>query len=197
MSCLEIPPYFMLIALLAALLIGAVMKYMGKNLKTERRSNVRNFSIIGLEFIAKHEEFDKTIKGIFRLTASEQKCVLQKLRSILWLDFLFMPAAFGSIFCISMYVACGLYPGSFGARFFALSAWLVAVPWLLDIFENVVILWRVWEIEQSHITDQELKDGAFKRMYKLYVPAVWIKWLLASVILCMALFMAFYLLIAG
>lgn len=194
-NCLQIPPSFMLIAILAALLIGAAMKYMQKHLKTVRRTTSRSFSIIDLEFMAKHEDFDKTIRGIFDLPATEPKSVLRKLKSILWLDFLFMPAAFGSIFFISMYVACRPDSGSFGAPFFAFSAWLVAFPWLLDIFENLVMLWRVKEIEHSHTSGQELKTESFKKLYQWYTAAVWIKWLLASVILCMALFMAFYLLL--
>lgn len=196
-NCLQFPLSFMLIAILAALLIGVAMKCMQKHLKTVRRTTLRSFSIVDLEFMAKHEDFDKTIRGIFYLDDSEQKKVLQKLKSILWLDFLFMPAAFGSIFFISMCVACRSESGSFGAQFFAFSAWLVALPWLLDIFENLVMLWRVKEIEHSHASGQELKTESFKKLYRWYTAAVWLKWLLASVILGMALFTAFYLLISG
>ena len=102
---------------------------------------IRKFSIIDLEFPASGLELVTFIKGIFLLPVELSKKSLRALRGQLYLDFLFMPALYGSIFLLCMKVS--LKMSSFGHGLFAVLAWLQCIAWVCDITENIYLLNKI------------------------------------------------------
>lgn len=99
---------------------------------------MRTFSILDLEFPSSPKDIPSLVKGIYALPAPQRQRTLTALRGQLWLDFLFMPAAYGSIFLLCMEVAGKM--NETGQVFFTWLAWLQIVPWLCDIVENIYLL---------------------------------------------------------
>lgn len=122
------------------LLISFIMSLQGENFYT-MHVVVRKFSIIDLEFPASALELVTFIKGIFLLPVELSKKSLHALRGQLYLDFLFMPAAYGSTFILCMKVSMKMT--SFGHGLFALLAWLQFIPFLCDIIENMYLLNKI------------------------------------------------------
>ena len=124
----------------AMLLISFIMKIQSANFYT-MHVVLRKFNIIDLEFPASAQELVTFIKGIFLLPPELSKKSLHALRAQLYLDFLFMPALYGSIFLLCMKVS--LKMSSFGHRLFAILAWLQCIAWLCDIIENIYLLNKI------------------------------------------------------
>ena len=124
----------------AMLLISFIMSLQSTNFYTVDVV-VRKFSILDLEFPASALEIVIFIKGIFKLPADLAKKTLNALRGQLYLDFLFMPAAYGSIFILCMKVSMKMT--SFGHGVFAILAWLQCIAWLCDIIENIYLLNKI------------------------------------------------------
>lgn len=101
----------------------------------------RKFSIIDLELPASPVEVVNLIKGVYKLPVQESQKTLKALRAQLYTDFLFMPAAYISIFLLCMQVSLKMV--SFGHSFFAMLAWLQIIPWICDIIENVYLLHKI------------------------------------------------------
>src|SRR5689334_4300544 len=68
----------------------------------------RKFSILDLEFAANAKEINNIIQGIFSLPNAQALKVVKALKGQLIVDFLFMPAAYGSIFLLCMRTATKL-----------------------------------------------------------------------------------------
>jgi hypothetical protein len=102
---------------------------------------IRKFSIIDFEFPASAQELASVIKDIFSLPTALTKKTLRALKSQLYLDFLLMPAIFGSIFILSMKVSGKML--YFGHGLFATLAWLQCIAWLCDVIENVYLLNKI------------------------------------------------------
>lgn len=95
----------------------------------------RKFSILEMEFPAKPYELERLINGIYALPEEAPKTI-KALRMQLLLDYLlFIPAAYGSIFLLAMYVANNTAT-DFGACSFAVLAWAQIIPFVLDYAEN-------------------------------------------------------------
>jgi hypothetical protein len=124
----------------AMLLICFIMSFQSTNFYTMHMV-VKKFNIIDLEFPATALELVTLIKGIFLLPVELSKKSLHALRQQLYLDFLFMPALYGSIFLLCMKVS--LKMSSFGHRLFAILAWLQCIAWLCDIIENIYLLNKI------------------------------------------------------
>lgn len=124
----------------AMLLISFIMSLQSVNFYT-MHVVVRKFSMIDLEFPASALELVTFIKGIFLLPVELSKKTLRALRGQLYLDFLFMPSLYGSIFLLCMKVS--LKMSSFGHRLFAVLAWLQCIAWLCDIIENIYLLSKI------------------------------------------------------
>lgn len=99
---------------------------------------MRRFSILDLEFPGSPNEIPTIIKGVYALPVVQQAKTLAALRGQLWVDFLFMPAAYGSIFLVCIKVAEKMNPA--GTSLFTWLAWLQLLPWLCDIAENIYLL---------------------------------------------------------
>lgn len=99
---------------------------------------MRRFSILDLEFPGSRYEIPALIKGVYALPVDQRSKTLSALRGQLWTDFLFMPAAYGSIFLVCIKVAEKMNPA--GTTLFEWLAWLQLLPWLCDIIENIYLL---------------------------------------------------------
>ena len=124
----------------ATLLISLLMSLQSANFYT-LYVVIRKFSIIDLEFPVSALELATYIKGIFALPAEFSAKTLRALKGQLYLDFLFMPAAYGSIFILCMKVSMKLT--SFGHWVFAVLAWLQLIAWVCDIIENIYLLNKI------------------------------------------------------
>jgi hypothetical protein len=102
---------------------------------------LRSFSILDLEWPASPLEIVNLIKGIYLLPAPDSRKVIKALRAQLYIDYLFMPAAYGSIFILCMQVSWKMPPA--GAAFFSVLAFLQVIPWLCDIIENFFLLGKI------------------------------------------------------
>lgn len=127
---------------------------------------VRKFSIIDLQFPASCKEIPELIKGIYALPAPQQLRTLSALRGQLWVDFLFMPALYGSIFLLCVQVANKMTPA--GEIFFECLAWLQLIAWLFDAMENSYLLGKI----RPDVTPST------KEVHRAYQQMVFAKWIL-------------------
>jgi hypothetical protein len=100
---------------------------------------VRKFSIMELEMPATSRELYNLITGLFRLPPDESKKSLRALRGQLWLDFLFMPLAYGCIFLLCWRVANKMQLPAGKYIFLAFAAGQL-IAWICDIIENLFLL---------------------------------------------------------
>ena len=123
-----------------ALLINFIMTFQTRSLYL-MHVVIRKFSIIDFEFPASASELTSLVKDIFRLPPQLAKKSLTAFKSQLYIDFLFMPAAYGAVFILCMKVSSKMI--YFGHNFFILLAWLQLVSWLLDIIEKIYLLNKI------------------------------------------------------
>jgi hypothetical protein len=124
----------------AVLIISSIMKSQESRFVT-RVGTIRKFSILDLEFPSSGLDLANNINGIYKLPENQPDKVLRALKNNLFLDFLFMPAIYGCIFLLCMYVAGKTkYPGN---DIFAIAAWLQFAAWLFDIIENCYLLYKI------------------------------------------------------
>jgi hypothetical protein len=129
---------------------------------------MRRFSILDFEFPASPNEIPAIIKGVYALPVVQQAKTLSALRGQLWVDFLFMPAAYGSIFLVCIKVAEKMNPA--GTSLFTWLAWLQLLPWLCDIVENIYLLRKT----------QPNVPASTKTVHKAYQWLEITKWGIAS-----------------
>ena len=112
---------------------------------------LRRFSIMDLEWPASPRELVNLLKGMYELPGKKQQKAISSLRKHLYTDFIFMPAAYGSIFLLCMHISWKMT--FIGPYIFAALAWLQVVALLLDIIENIYLLKRIRpDITESTIT---------------------------------------------
>lgn len=131
---------------------------------------VKKFSIMDLEMPATARELVNLIKGLYKLPEDVSKRSIRALKGQLYLDFLFMPCAYGSIFIICMLVS-GKMQMSFGMNVFSVLAWLQIVPWICDIIENIYLLRKIKP-------DPVLSSDA---VHKAYLIMEGVKWSIALI----------------
>lgn len=102
---------------------------------------LRRFSIMDLQWPGSALELQNLIHGIYRLPAKRSTTVVNALKKHLYADFLFMPAAYGSIFLLCMKISWKM--DYFGPEIFAFFAWLQIIPFMLDIYENIYLLQKL------------------------------------------------------
>ncbi len=103
---------------------------------------IRRFSIMDLVFPASPLEVVLLIKGIYGLPVKRRKKTLQSLKAQLYIDFLFMPAVYGTIFLACMKVSLVMKSFS-GQELFADLAWIQILPFICDILENIYLLNKI------------------------------------------------------
>lgn len=122
------------------LLLKLVMSFQNRNFFT-KHVVIRKFSMLDLEFPPSAEELVSFIKDIYNLPAQLAVKTTRALKTQLWLDFVFMPALYGSIFILSMKVSMMMF--YIGHKLFAIFAWLQFIAWLCDIIENIYLLNKI------------------------------------------------------
>jgi hypothetical protein len=127
---------------------------------------VRRFSIMDLEFPATAKELVTLIKGLYRLPKKEQsQQSVRALKGQLYVDFLFMPFAYGTVFLLCMQVANKMELPA-GRGVYVVLAWLQGVSWLCDIIENAYLLQKIKPEPVESTT----------AVHKAYVRLEMIKW---------------------
>jgi hypothetical protein len=127
---------------------------------------VRKFSIMELEVPATSRELYNIIYGLFQLPPDASKKSLRALRGQLWLDFLFMPLAYGCIFLLCWRVAYKMQL-PVGKYIFLAFAVVQLIPWICDIIENGFLLSQLRrdvkeiskELHHSYLFMEALKWG--------------------------------------
>ncbi len=156
-----------------AFILTILMERFGKNLRT-RIGTFREFGILDLEFPSNCKEIPSIINGIKKLPeAAQQTRVRKSLLSILYLDFMFMPAIYGALFLICMLVAVKSHDFPKEQYFFAGLAWAQLFAWCFDIFENICLLWC--------LRKKDLGADLPQRLHHAYVIIVWSKWAIALI----------------
>jgi hypothetical protein len=143
------------------------MLYYQKSFFT-RDGVTRVFTIRDLEFPSSGNDLADILNGIYKLPQSGN--IISALRKNLFVDFLFMPATYISLFILCMAVSHKMN-SQFGRMGFQIFAWLQFLAWLLDIFENVYLLRKT----------KPNVEAPSKSSFLVYSFAVHIKWAIALV----------------
>jgi hypothetical protein len=155
-------------AFLVMLITAAIMSALERRFRTHRVIN-RSFDIMDLEFPVDADELCLVINGIYRIPEQDIAKSVRALKTQLIVDFLFMPAAYGTIFLmcrvVSFYVPDGWH------EFFLALGYVQLLAWICDIFENIYLLGHIHPYEK----------GEKIRFYRLYQFFVYIKWLTALI----------------
>lgn len=162
----------------AMLLLNYLMSFQSKSFYTEHVV-IRKFSMLDLEFPASALELVTYIKGIFKLPAGLAKKTLKALKGQLYFDFIFMLALYGSIFILCMKVSMKLT--FFGHGLFAFFAWLLFIPLLCNIIENIYLLNKIRP-------DPVVSKPAIHKGYQILQMGKWIIALTAAVCSIAAIF---------
>lgn len=101
----------------------------------------RKFSIMDLQWPASPLELVNLVDGIYKLPLPKQQRTLRALKKHLYVDFIFMPAAYGSIFLLCMNISWKMSLA--GPYLFAGLAWLQIVAFILDVIENIYLLKKI------------------------------------------------------
>jgi len=137
------------------LLAAFIMTWQSQYFYTNNQVVIK-FNILDLQFAASAKKLVTIINGIYELpppdkksSVPESKKVIKALRGHLWVGFfLFMPAAYGSIFLMCMKLAHKMYFFDHaGFRYisfvFSFLAWLQIVAFLLNAVENIYLLGKI------------------------------------------------------
>lgn len=101
---------------------------------------LRKFNITDLELPSSVKELPNLINGIFALPDEKKRKSISSLKGQLYVDFIFMPAAYGAIFLLCMNVS---HKMTLGKELFAALAWLQLIPFALDVIENIYLLNKI------------------------------------------------------
>lgn len=137
------------------LLAAFIMRWQSQYFYTNSQVVIK-FNILDLQFSASAKKLVTIINGIYELpppdkksSLPESKKVVKALRGHLCVGFfLFMPAAYGSIFLMCMKMAHKMYfsdrAGFFYISYvFSFMAWLQIVALLLNAIENIYLLKKI------------------------------------------------------
>ncbi|MBX3253228.1 MAG: hypothetical protein KF862_03720 [Chitinophagaceae bacterium] len=130
----------------------------------------RSFSIMELEIPATGQELVNIIKGIFKLPGNDGRAAVKAVKNQLYLDFLFMPLAYGSIALVCLRVA-NKVSQEWLKYIFIFLAVLQLVAWLCDIVENIYLLKKMGEGDAVSLPA--------KQVHKAYIIMVSSKWAIA------------------
>lgn len=124
------------------------------------------FSILELEMPATPKELVNILRGLYKLSEKEKaKKAISSLKGQLYVDFLFMPCMYGTIFILCMLVSHKMQL-SFGNKVFTIFAWAQIIPWICDIIENIYLLRKI----KPHPVESSLS------FHKAYLRMEYIKW---------------------
>jgi hypothetical protein len=175
-------PLWFCLALGAALLLSLLLEQIETRFVKNKARKEQPFTMLDLEFPADRQDLERVLWDIARLGEARALRVRRAIRTHLFLDYLFMPFAYGAIFFLSMLVAGKFPAGSAGQTGFALLAWAQLIAWACDIAENAV-LWR--QVRQD-------PQPMSKLVFNSFVTLVWGKWGIALAGVALGLSMAAY-----
>lgn len=165
-------------------MLNYLMSFQSKNFYT-KHVVIRKFSMLDLEFPASPAELVIYIKGIFQLPGGLAKKTLNALRGQLYFDFIFMLVMYSSIFILCMKVSMKLT--SFGHGLFAFFAWLLFIPLLCNIVENIYLLNKIRP-------EPVVSKPAVHRGYQIIQMG---KWVIALTVVVCSLAAIFYFWLIG
>lgn len=139
----------------------------------------RSFSIIDLQFPVDNKELLILIRGLYRLPAEVSDMSIRALKAQLWVDFIFIPALYGSVFLLCMTAAHHLTGG--WMTFFLVLAWLQVLALLCDLAENIFLFVTI----RPDLKDNEIAGFSF---YQIVVYTKWMIVLTGSVCVLSAFF---------
>lgn len=123
------------------LFISFLMALQGRHFYT-KDVVIRKFNIMDLEIPATPLELKNVLAGLFDLPLEQSRKSINALKGQLYLDFLYMPFAYGCI-----HIACALIAGKMehdaGRIVFMALAFLQFLPWLFDVIENIYLLSKI------------------------------------------------------
>lgn len=154
------------------LFVSFIMMMQSRNFYTFHLTK-RRFSIMELETPATYAELVKVIKGLYALPANDSKKSIGALRRQLWVDFLFMPLAYGSVFLICLQVSIKFEPGFWHCIFLILAV-IQLIPWICDIIENIYLLKKIKQ--GPNINDSKEALAAKRKSHKAYLIMEGFKW---------------------
>ena len=134
---------------------------------------IRRFGIFNVELAGSARELRSIIKGIYELSAAESKKAVAALKTYLYIKFLFMPFAYGSVFLLCMLVSKKMQLSA-GQEAFVVLARLQIVSWMCDIIENIYLLGKINPANHSH-------NEATHKKYLIMEAVKWGIVLIASV----------------
>lgn len=102
---------------------------------------LRKFSIMDLELPASAQELANLVRGIFNLPVDQSQKTIKALKGHLYIDFIYMPATYGSIFLLCYIAAAKM--SNLGHPLFVSLAWLQIIAWLCDITENIYLFKKI------------------------------------------------------
>lgn len=145
---------------------------------------IRKFSLFDLELAANPQELVNIIRGLYELPQPQSKKTLNALKGKLYVDFLFMPCAYGSVFLLCIRVAERMQL-SLGHDVFIGLAWLQLVSWVCDIIENIYLLGKIHpepvmpnvSIHKSYLAMEAVKWGIVLTGAVCSVTAICYFWL--------------------
>ncbi len=166
------------------LLLGAFAKLLSKNFYT-LHVFVRKFSILDLEFPDSSLELTTYIRGIFLLPKELSRRSLRCLKIYLYLDFLFIPLVYGSLFLLCLLISAKFT--FLGHYIFLILAWLQLIPLICDATKNFFLLKKI------------TPDASVSKevVHKAYLALERIKWLVALVAAVFSLSALFYFWVTG
>jgi hypothetical protein len=147
---------------------------------------LRKFSIMELEIPSTPKELVNLIKGLYKLPDDQFKKTISALKWQLYIDFLFMPFAYGSILLLCMQVSHKMNL-SFGVNIFMIFAVLQLVAWLCDIIENIYLLRKI----KPDVVESS------PAVHKAYLGMECIKWGIALISTICAVAAIFYFWLTG
>ncbi len=180
-------PLWFCLALGATLFFSFLLEQVATRFVKDKARRVQRFSIMDLEFPADKEDIERILCDILRLGEERALQIRRALRTHLYLDYLFMPGAFGAIFLLCMMIAGKFPSGSPGQTGFALLAWAQLAAWACDFAENSVLL--------RQIRKDPRPMGQFA--FTSFVTLVWAKWIIALAGIALGLSMAGYFWLKG
>ena len=166
------------------LLVGAITKLLSKNFYT-LHVFVRKFSILDLEFPDSSLELTTYIRGIFLLPKELSLRSLRSLKGYLYLDFVFIPLVYGSVFLLCMLISNEIT--SWGRYIFFILAWLQIIPLICDATRNFFLLKKIRP-------DAKVSTHVIHKTYQVLEK---IKWLLTMIAAVFSLSALFYFWVSG
>ena len=133
----------------------------------------KKFGIMDLELAATAMELQNLIKGLYKLPQPKSNKAIWALRGHLYIDFLLMPCAYGSIFILCSLVSTKMQ-SDIGRNIFLALAWLQLISWIFDIIENIFLLRKINPIPlpKADLSQKKYMNSA----HKAFLTMVIIKW---------------------